>query len=616
MSRKQRNARPGLESLETRQLLNGSGGRIIAPNGKPINDQDLAHWQIAKQNLRNGSTVTDRTLRYTTPEGSRVSVRLYGLGTLKGSTVDPTTGGLRLVFDDTNDESKILGLVIGGNRRAPLISITDADVSGISLSGVGTNLVRSVKLDRFDLVDGGRINLAGGVQTISLRTIGADTVVDARSLPLSDEEVNPSPTSPVPVLNFVNINGSLELAGVGGLLVPGAAGVSGSLVSTTDTKGEQGPVPGPGVNLLVQEINGTPRQVPFANPQIYGYDPTAQQVVRFDARTGAMLGAMAVPNNGETESGVGIGRLNGQQVVLAGTGQMVYVFDVLNNAPIGSFSVANITDIDHVTGLGSTEQGTAITYEETGGTIRARAFDIAESLQTGTAVLEGSTFTPGREFYLTGGLTGAAGLSIGFLTGKAYFDTFQPNTLLPGTLTVNTANGINEIARTQGTPSMTTYAFGSIDTNPALVTGMATMNDPVTGLPVPYANNVQIYNPSTMGGVGQVQLLYPYQLTGLSESVHPELKNSAVINVGGIFNRLHVTRRMTGTVVNTLGYISNIDVNVAVDSAFIALPIGHVNIRSRQNVQLYSSEDRSVGQRGGVILVNPLRPVGPLQLPG
>ena len=51
-------------------------------------------------------------------------------------------------------------------------------------------------------------------------------------------------------------------------------------------------VPGPGVNLFIDEINGGPRAVPLANPQIYGYDPAAQQLVRFDARTGAVLGTI------------------------------------------------------------------------------------------------------------------------------------------------------------------------------------------------------------------------------------------------------------------------------------------------------------------------------------
>jgi hypothetical protein len=634
MARKVWNARPGLEDLETRQLL--SGGRIIGPDGNPINDKDLLRWQVAKQNLQSGSTATDRTLRYTTPEGARVSIRLYGLGTLQGSTVDAATGGLKLVYDGTNASSKILGLVTGGPRRAPLLSMTDADLDPESSSGVGTNQVLSVKLDRFDLVDGGRVNLSGGVQTLSLRTIGRNTVIDARSLPLTSDQENPSPTSPVPILNFVSINGSLELAGVGGLTVPGAAGVSGAtagttgavttrigpggqveLIPTTNATGEENiVVPGPGVNLFVQEINGAPREIPLANPQVYGYDPAAQQLVRFDARTGAVLGAITgVPNGGQAESGVGIGRIGTQQVVLVGTGQTVYVFDVLTNTPVGSFSVANVANIDHVTGLGSTEQGTAITYLGTDGVIRARAFDIEQSLRAGTAALVGSTFTPSREFDLTGGLTGAAGLSIAFFTGEAYFDTFQPNTQLPGTLIVNTANGISESSRVQGIPQLDSYAFGSIDTNPALVTGIRTVTDPDTGATLPFSNTVQIYNANNMSAVAQLQLLYPNLLTGLSESVHPELTNGSIINVGGILNRLHVKGQMTGTVVNTVGYLANIDVNVAMDSAFVGLPIGHVNIRARQNVQLYSTTGREVGDRGGVILVNPLRPVGPLSPP-
>ena len=91
--------------------------------------------------------------------------------------------------------------------------------------------------------------------------------------------------------------------------------------------------------------------------------------------------------------------------------------------------------------------------------------------------------------------------------------------------------------------------------------------------------------------------------------------DAAIINVGGIFNRLHVKGQMTGTVVNTLGYLANIDVNLAMDSAFVGLPVGHVNIRAQDNVQVYSSIDREVGSRNGVILVSPLRPVGPLLPP-
>ncbi len=80
----------------------------------------------------------------------------------------------------------------------------------------------------FDLIDGGLINLAGGVGTLQLNSIGSNTLVDLRSLPISAGTTNPSPTSPVETLQFVETsNGGTELAGFGGYTVPGSgSGIS------------------------------------------------------------------------------------------------------------------------------------------------------------------------------------------------------------------------------------------------------------------------------------------------------------------------------------------------------------------------------------------------------
>ncbi len=53
----------------------------------------------------------------------------------------------------------------------------------------------------------------------------------------------------------------------------------------------------------------------------------------------------------------------------------------------------------------------------------------------------------------------------------------------------------------------------------------------------------------------------------------------------------------------------------ATDSAFIAEPIGHISIGVRDNVNIYSTDNRSM-TRGGVTFVSNLKATGPLTLPG
>lgn len=605
MARHASKARPVVEGLEERKLLNA---RIIAPNGEPINDQDLARAQVQKVNLANGSFPAQRRKVFPAPGGGQVVVTLYGQGTLEGSFQDPT-GALNILYDNTNASTQIIARVIHGNGRAPLRLLRDADVAADSISGVGSNQLAAARLDGLDLVDGGRINLSGGVGFLRLNSVGADTVIDARSLPLTEEQINPSPASPQPVLQFVDTGNGVELAGVGGLTAPGAIGV------TT----QEDNVPDPGVSLVIRNVRGTPRTIPLADPQVFGYDPVAQQLLRFDARTGGVLGMVPVSNNGATETGVGLGRVLGRQVVLVGTGSLVRAFDVVTGEPRGSFTTDTIPGFTAVTGIGQTDRGVGIS-DSTANLVQPINLNL--SLATGQAVPAGAPvapvppFTPTREFFLSGGATGVAGLSNGFLTGAAHFDTFTPDDLEFGVLTVNTSNDrIVETARTAvSTPSSivtnvppdnTPIAFGSIDQGLALVTAV----DATAG-----TNTVTLYDPRTLGSQGSVNLLWPNRLTGLSESFHPELQGAAVVNVGGILKRIQV-RRATGMVVNTIGFLQEARFGTATDTALVAEPIGHVSIQRRRNVAIFSSADRGSPQ-GGVILVPGLRPVGPLTPPG
>lgn len=615
MNRHARTSRPAIEGLEERKLLNA---RIIAPNGKPINDKDLARAQVQKVNRLNGSMPSDRQKVFSAPGGGQVVVTLLGQGTLNGSFQD-SSGALNILYDNTNASSQITAKVIHGTGHAPLRLLRDADVVADTISGAGSNQIGGVRLDGLDLIDGGRINLSGGAGFLRLNSIGADTVIDARSLPLQSTQVNPSPTSPQPVLQFVDTGNGPELAGVGGLQVPGAAGTTTTTTTTTTTANSDNGQGDPGFSLVVNSVNGTRRTTPLANPQFFGYDPTSQQLVRFDARTGGVLGTMPVASNGANDTGVGLGRVLGRQVVLVGTGGLVQAFDAVTGAPRGSFLTDTIPGFTAVTGIGQTDRSVELSD---GPANLVQPINLNLSIATGHAVPAGAPtspvppFTPSREFVLSGGATGVAGLSNGFLTGAAHFDTFQPNLTQFGMLTVNTSNDqLVETARTAVTspssivtnvpPTNTPIALGSVDQSLALVTAV----NATAG-----TNTVTLYDPRTLASQGTVSLRWPNRLTGLSESFHPELKNAAIINVGGIVRRLQVARA-TGMVVNTIGFLNQARLGSAVDSALIAEPIGHVSIQQRRNVQIISTADRGTPQ-GGVTLVPGLRPVGPLTTPG
>src|SRR5262249_31659770 len=105
------------------------------------------------------------------------------------------------------------------------------------------------------------------------------------------------------------------------------------------------------------------------------------------------------------------------------------------------------------------------------------------------------------------------------------------------------------------------------------------------------------------------------RLSGLSETFHPELVGSAVINADGITNQFSA-HNVQGLVFNQIGFLNLINISgAAIDSAFIAEPVGSVKIHYRQNTQIISTSHRSVGDRSGVTLVPNLRPIGPLILP-
>jgi hypothetical protein len=614
--RSNRKTRLAVETLEDRQLLNAK----TLVHGKLVDNKDLNRVETQ---IHNATSLADRRLSYTTPAGTKVIVTLYGLGTLAGSNVD-ADGALNLVYDNTNGSSQITAFTTGGNGRAALRTIRDADTAIGDFSGVGANQVGAVVMSNFDLVDGGKINLAGGVALLRLNSIGANTQVELRSLPIPSSTTLPAET-PVETLQFVTTpGGGSELAGFGGLTFPGAA----SGTATTGSTGTGGlalpgaatnvpaslKAPPVGVRLLVNQINGTPRNgPPLGNAQVFGYDPTTNTLDRFDAVTGSLLQSIAVPLPANPVAGVGLSRDHGHLVALIGLGQTVLAYDVVTGAAVGQFSIANLAPtLNRVDGIALTDTRTVFTDASSGSAGMAQEIDVTASLASGQAVAIGAPFSPARELHLLGGGTGVAGSPFAYLAAAAHFDTAQPENFERGVLTASTGGTIREVSRTAlpsppsliqaGPPLPGPEALGSVDQNLALVTGTYGGQ-----------NSVSLYSPVNLSAQGSIALDDPNLLASLSQSFHPELGGTALINVRGILNRINADR-VTGLVVDDIGFLNFIEIGKATDSAFVGMPVNHVLIGQRSNVSILSTF-RPVDGRGGVTINESLKPLGPFTQP-
>ena len=176
MKRRTRSMQPRAEGLEDRQLL----AQYFLPNGSPINLQDLNRLILQR---KNGVPLPDRLINYTTPEGTKVTLQLFGSGSLKGTTVRPD-GVLDLVYNGTNATSVLDSSARGGTAAPKLGTIRDADVTNIrNLTGVGANLIKTVNLPKFELITGGRVNLMGGVGIFNLDTADQNSQINLRSIP-------------------------------------------------------------------------------------------------------------------------------------------------------------------------------------------------------------------------------------------------------------------------------------------------------------------------------------------------------------------------------------------------------------------------------------------------
>ena len=601
-----RKTQPALEALEGRRLLSA---RIIAPNGKPINDQDLARYQVQKAN---NVPLSDRRIAYTTPQGTKVQLTLFGFGTLAGTTVRPD-GALDLVYDNTQATSKIVGHVSGGNGRAKIASIRDADIPVGSPSSVGGDPINVVNFKKFDLIAGGRVNIGGGVGTLALRSAGPNTRIDVSPLPTSTTTASTNPTAQDETAILDTTSGSFNVSGQQSQSVT---------IISTNAANTTPPAP-TGVALSIPNVNAAPRSVPLGNAQVFGFDPTAMAIVRFDAVTGANLQTIPVPAGGTPLAGVGLGRNNGNLVALVGSATTITAVDAVSGAVVGQFSVANLASagLTEIDALGSSDVRTFVADSQTGPDGLIQRIDVTASLASGQAVPIGLPYSPAREFDLSGGLTGLAGSEAIYASGAAHFDSFVPDRVQAGVLTFRPVGTVAvETRRTAlagvGTPYIDAGTPGQVGANPIAALGSIGPNLALVSTVIGGKNQVVLLAPTNLVPQGLVSLDDANRLAGLSESFHPELRGGAIVNVRG--NLLNfIGTQATGLVINAEGAVNLVAIKKARDSAFLGQPLNHVAIAKRQNVTLRSTPRGANGTdtNGGVKLSAAVAKTGILSQP-
>lgn len=577
---------PTLEDLEARKLLNGSH-ELLGPDGKPINEADLKRYVFR---LKNPVPLTDRRVGFQTDEGAAVVINLYGRGTLKGSSID-SKNQLHLVYNGTDANTRIVAQVHGGTGLAKLASIRDADSPVGYLGTTAVNPLGRITFRDFDLVEGGSVQLAGGIGVLSLNSIAANSQLHLRPLPTTTTTTTTSTSTTA----------------------------ARSTTSSTDDVA-------PGLRLILNEVRGLPRsEQTIQAAQMFAYDATAKALVRFDTGSGALLQTIPLPGLNETIAGVSMGRVDGNLVALVGDGSKVRAFDAISGVAMGEFSITNLAalGLSTIDGLGSTDTRSFLSDSRAGTNGLIVRIDVGASLASGNAVTIGSAYSPEREFEPTGGLAGIPGSETIYSIGAARFDAFRPDTTLTGVLAMDTTGRIRETSRTVvsspaslANPQLPGFArlnpnraLGSVEQRLGIITGATNAGTTVT-----------LYNARTLAVEETIVLQTSNTITGLSESFHPELLDTALVDVQGDV-RTFQANQAEGLALNVSGALNLVYIHRAKDSTIVGRPVEHVEIALRDNVTILSTA-RDVDNnstdgdtRGGVTIVRNLRPLGPLSLP-
>ena len=430
---------------------------------------------------------------------------------------------------------------------------------------------------------------------------------------LTQTQVNQGRT----VTYITNAGGGTQLSSLGGTFTPGA-----NLIEPSDVSLPPHRVPPPGVIVTIKHVDGAPTgtATPLGNAQIYGYDAVANALIRFDAVTGAPLQAIPLPASAGGVGGITLARNGAELVVLAAIGPDVLAFDATNGASVGHFSVANLASqgFATVTGITTANQTVVLADSADGPNGTLQAIDLARSLATGQAVPSLPAFAPSREFSIAGSLTSVPGVGNVFALGSAYLDTAQPNFKQAGILAVTP--GVTRLAESSRTvlTSPTTgltlraggnngiagdssIAIGSLESNLAIDLGV------VNG-----QNLIRLASPNGLASQGTFTLNDANPLAALSQSFHPELANSVLVDVQGN-TQSFTANSATGLVLNGQGNVDQITIGNASNSSIVGLPLAHVNIGVRNNVTI-TTNSRLIGSRNNVVVNAAIKPVGPLFL--
>jgi hypothetical protein len=658
-----RRAQPVLEGLEARRLLNSdslaSAGAAAASSGGVLSHHD-------------------REFSYTTPSGGHAVITVIGRGNLAGTGLDGSRA-LRLVYGGTNAFSKITGQVFGGDGRAALADILSSQLIGSSAqingTGVGGTVLQAVILRQFDLVPGGNINLAAGVNTLVLDSIGTGAQLHLRALP-------PPPAPSTPSTTTTSLVAVTTPTGTSGAVVSSTSPSSSSSSSSTSTSttleaGQSvtvttngvstayvsnglkaqtlGSVSGvftPGENLVVALPTGQPPQTRppgppgiilavnsvrgttkspinlLKDPFIFGYDYNSDQVVpfRLDLTTGT--GKQENPDPSFTPitvkghplvPGLNLAWHGNQLDVLVGSGMTVYAYNATTGAPDGSFTTTE--PINSIASSGTTvvlgSYVTGLLYP----------INLSASLAAGSAQPAGKAaplMLPGGITPL-GGLTGLPASTTIYAAVAARFDSFLPGELQLGIASVSTANvkttpGKGTALETK-LASVSQYALQNmgmpidISMVPSPALGSVDQNLAVVASFSDGTNTVNLYpagSPTSMKSL-TLESENPLQPLVLLALSSTFRPDLSSSALIDIQGNVQSVRghTATGMVLNDSGNLNLVKFSSLRNSTIVGQPLSHLQITHRSN-NIMLTPSRAAGMRNGVAINKNLEQIGPL----
>jgi hypothetical protein len=584
--------------------------------------------------LSGGGTVG--TTGASTSGGSTTGI-VSSTGTNGTSTTGTVTGG--------SGASTSAGSTTGTATSTTGTSTTTGGVTGINSSGVTTGNGATTGTTTGSNESTPTISLG---QTTNVATfVASQTFVvggngNTVTIPPGETAVTPlanvSPSTPssytfagrTQTYSTSSTTGATTLTSVTGVFTPTA-----NLISTPNPA-NPGPNPSPpGVLFQVGAIvggNGT-----IGAGQVYGYDPTVNGLVEFNTVTGAITNVIPVGGTPTSAAGVGLGQDGSTLVVLLARGTTVQAFNASTGAPVGAFVTTSLAPygmnaVDGVAFSGGTtvlsDSAASVPVQSSGTTNYgvATAINVPASLAQGQAVAVGSPFFTDNGFSFAGDPTGVAGSSNFYVLGAAPFNAFEAPYRQEGLLTIGGLGtstpfeqGRAAIPNPSNPQSTTPYinfggssgpltgqgpAIGSVENLLAIDQGVKNGG-----------NSLQLVSPFTLATQGTLSLRDPDLLVALSETFHPELAGSALVDIQGNVQAFNANSA-SGLVLNDQGNLNLVQIHTLTNSTVIGEPLSHVNIGRRVGQDLIVTTSRSVGTRNGVTIVPGLRSLGTLRLPG